>query len=221
MVFSHANSIEKGVSAMKRFWLWMKVAGLVSAFSILPSAASGNTAAPTAVGFGVDDNNTSTLMPFGAQYITQSNFLNNAVNASGFTKANNWTFQFVNGTTIPFIPAGDLTVNTYSAWVVTNDPVADPGGKLRNSRVKGADAGGANFAVTYTPRMNSTDPGAASIHFLQIFRESRNGQAPNFGVDNLGAPPPTAPWYDTCCVSSIGANSSWIFDQPVNCENAT
>ena len=124
--------------------LWMTIAGLVMSVGIWSSPASGITASPTATGFGVDDNNTSTLVPFGAQYITASGFLNNAIAGSAFNNAN-WVFQFVNGTTTPFIPAGDLTINLYSAWVVTNNPVADPGGTLRNRPVNGADGGGANF----------------------------------------------------------------------------
>jgi hypothetical protein len=195
--------------------LWITFAGLVLSVTLWSSTASGITAAPTATGFGVDDNNTSTLIPFGAQYITASGFLNNAIANSAFNNAN-WIFQFVNGTTTPFIPPGDLTVNTYSAWVVTNDPVADPGGTLRNRPVNGADGGGANFALTYTPRAASTDPGAASIHFLQIFRESLNGQAATFNLDNGQA---GTPFYDPGFISNIGANSSWMFDISYDCEN--
>jgi len=171
--------------------------------------------APTATGFGVDDNNTSTLMPFGAQYITSSNFLNNAIANSAFNNAN-WVFQFVNGTTTPFVPASDFTVAPYSAWVVTNDPVADPGGTMHNRPVSGADGGGADFALTYTPRANSTDPAAASIDFLQIYQESLNGQAATFHVDNGQA---GTPFYNPGFVSSIGANSSWMFDISYDCEN--
>ena len=64
--------------------LWMAIAGLVMSVGIWSSPASGITASPTATGFGVDDNNTSTLVPFGAQYITASGFLNNAIAGSGF-----------------------------------------------------------------------------------------------------------------------------------------
>lgn len=195
--------------------LWMTIAGLVMSVSFWSSPASGFTAAPTATGFGVDDNNTSTLVPFGAQYVTASGFLNNAIANSAFNNAN-WVFQFVNGTTTPFIPVGDLTVNLYSAWVVTNNPVADPGGTLRNRPVNGADGGGANFAVTYAQRADSTDPAANTIHFLQIFRESLNGQAATFHVDNLGG---ATPFYDPLGLSSIGANSSWMFDISYDCEN--
>ena len=195
--------------------LWITFAGLALSVTLWSSTASGTTAAPTATGFGVDDNNTSTLVPFGAQYTTASGFLNNAIANSAFNNAN-WIFQFVNGTTTPFIPAGDLTVNTYSAWVVTNDPVADPGGTLRNRPVNGADGGGANFALTYTPRAASTDPGAASIHFLQIFRESLNGQAATFNLDNGQ---PGTPFYDPGFISNIGAISSWMFDISYDCEN--
>ena len=194
--------------------LWMKFAVLVLAFGVLPSTARGITLAPTATGFGIDDNNTSTLVPFGAQYITASNFLNDAIANSAFNNAN-WVFQFVGAALL--IPAGDLTVNTYSAWVVTNDPVADPGGTMRNRPVNGADGGGANFAVTYTPRAApTTDPAANSIHFLQIFRESLNGQAATFHVDNGQA---GTPFYDPGFISSIGANSSWMFDISYDCEN--
>jgi hypothetical protein len=171
--------------------------------------------APTASGIGVDDSNVSTLTPFGASYITASAFLNNAIANSPFDNAN-WNFSFVNGTTTPFVPVTDFTINTYQAWVVTNDPVNDPGGTARSRPVMNADGGGADWAVTYTPRAGTTDPTSISIHFLQIYAESLNGAAATDHLDNLGA---ATPFYDPTGVSSIGANSSWMFDIPYDCEN--
>jgi hypothetical protein len=196
--------------------LWMTTfAGLVLALSIWSSTASDGIAGPTVTGFGVDDSNTTTLVP--THYITASTFLNNAIANSDFNTPT-WVFRFVNGTTTPFIPAGDLTVNTYSPWVVTSNPVADPGGSLQSRPVHGADAGGANFALTYQPRAGTTDPGAASIHFLQIYRYSDNGQAATFHVDN---PSTSVPWYDAGGVSRIGPNKSWMFDIPYGTEDMT
>jgi hypothetical protein len=198
---------------------WIDLRLVFAIFALVVSTwstvANAITMTPVASGVGVDDTNTSSLNPFAPPYITASDFLNNAVANSSFNNAN-WVFQFVDGINTPFIPLIDLTVPTYSAWVVTNDPVADPGGTLRSRPVNGADGGGANFGLRYTPRPNSTDPGAATIHFLQIYQESLNGQAATFHVDNLGA---ATPWYDALGVSSIGANNSWMFDIPYDCEN--
>jgi hypothetical protein len=193
----------------------IRFVGVVLICGKLVTTLSAATAAPTVTAFGQDDNNTSTLMPFGAQYITASGFLANAIVNSAFNNAN-WVFRFVNGTTTPFVPAADFTVNTYSAWVVTNDPVADPGGTIRSRPVVNADGGGSDFALTYTARAGTTDPGSATIHFLQIFQESLNGGAATFHLDNGQA---GTPFYDPGAVSSIGAANSWMFDIPYDCEN--
>src|SRR5205814_10318336 len=136
----------------------------------LPPVGHDITTAPTASGIGVDDSNVSTLTPLGANYITAAMLLNNAIANSPFNNAN-WNFSFVNGTTIPFVPATDFTVNTYDAWVVTNDPVNDPGGTPRSRPVMNADGGGADWALTYTPRPGTTDPASNSIHVLQTYEE--------------------------------------------------
>ena len=190
--------------------------GVVLATGLLPFTAGAITSAPTANGIGVDDLNTSTLTPFGASYITSSTFLADAITNSAFNNAM-WNFSFVNGTTTPFVPAADFTVNTYQAWVVTNDPVNDPGGTPRSRPVANADGGGADWALTYTPRAAPTsDPASDTIHFLQVYEESLNGGAATFHLDN---PTATSPFYDPGGVSSIGANSSWMFDIPYDCEN--
>lgn len=177
--------------------------------------AHANTAAPTATGFGVDDHNVSTLVPYPATFVSGGAIASTALEAALATSAFNgstWNFNFADPTTIP---ASSLTVNTYTAWVVTNDPTDDPGGTSQTQEVMGQDAGGANFAMTYTPRANSTDPAAGSIHFLQLYRESINGGADTYAIDNAGA---DVPWYDELGISDIGAASSWLFDIPYTCE---
>src|SRR4029078_1668040 len=112
---------------------------------------------------GVDDNNTSTLGPDPAQFITQSSFLVNAAAFSGFN-TDKWIFQKAEKP----IPERDLKVAPYSAWVVTHDKVTDPGGNVKVVDVVNKDAGGANFGLTYTPRPNSDDPPEDKITFLQV-----------------------------------------------------
>ncbi|MBV9745423.1 MAG: hypothetical protein JO099_16805, partial [Acidobacteriia bacterium] len=126
------------------------------------------------------------------------------------------------------VAAADFTVNLYDAWAVTNDAVKDPGGTQRARPVANADAGGADWALTYTPTA-ATDP--TGIHFIQAYFENlqqvTGGTEANPTInnvnqillDNLGA---ATPWYDTRGISSLGVgkNPSWMFDNPYDCENS-
>ena len=157
-----------------------------------------------------DDINTTTLMPFGAGYITNASFLMAAIANSSFKATDNWNFTYSNTP----IPESDLKVNVYSAWAVTNDPITDPGGTMRARPVMNADAGGANFVITYTPRPNTTDP--PTIDFVQMYQQSFNGGANQTFIDNLGGP---TPFY----IASGGVGNAlnrWMLDISYDCENS-
>src|SRR5579863_4095026 len=194
---SHLFSLSK--SAVRR----VSVVGLLTVTVIIPSHLG---AAPlTATGVGVDDINTSTLIA--TQYFQTCIYITQGLATAGFTAANGWQFTYA-GTPVA---AGDFTFNTYTPWVVTNTPVADPGGTMRARPVANADAGGANLALTYTPTAG-TDP--TGIHFIQAYFENlqqvTGGTEANpiinnvnqILLDNLGQ---ATPWYDPGGISSIAA----------------
>jgi hypothetical protein len=158
-----------------------------------------------------DDLNTTTLMPFGPGYITDASFLNAAIANSAFKATDNWNFTFAANP----IPKSDLTVSVYTAWAVTNDPIMGPDGIPRARPVMNADAGGANFVLSYTPRPNTTDP--PTIDFLQIFQQSFNGGANTTFIDNGGKT--TTPFYIQS--GNVGnALNRWMLDISYDCENS-
>ena len=109
--------------------------------------------------------------------------------AQGYTAANGYNFAFVGtgvAAGIANIPFSDFNLSVYEAWVVTNDPVPTPDGINHPQRpVTNAEAGGANFVLTYVPRANSTDP--VKTNFIQAYVDNINGAG--FGgavIDNAG-----------------------------------
>ncbi|HLJ15425.1 MAG TPA: hypothetical protein VKV15_13075 [Bryobacteraceae bacterium] len=189
-------------------------ASLLAACSVLLRTANASpicTSAPTVTCTGPDDYNTTTLSPFGASFITQGSFLNAAVANSSFKLTDNWSFTYAANP----IPMSDLTVDTYTAWAVTDDPITDPDGVARARPVAGADAGGANFILSYTPRPNSTDP--PTIDFLQMYQQSINGGANQAFIDNAGKS--STPFYIQA--GGVGnAFNRWMLDVPYDCENS-
>ena len=198
----------------------ISIFGLLMATVILPSHLGAGPL--TATGTGVDDINTTTLIA--TQYFQTCIYITQGLDTAGFNAANGWQFTYA---ATP-VANGDFTFNTYSAWAVTNTPVADPGGTMRARPVTNADAGGANLALTYTPTA-VTDP--TGIHFIQAYfenlQEVTGGTEANPTItnvnqillDNLGQ---ATPWYDPGGISSIaaGMNPSWLFDIPYDCENS-
>jgi hypothetical protein len=195
---------------------------------------------PSVTAFGRDDWNTSTLNPYGVSYLTpgspdlmvgDSTWIQLAQRGSPFA---GWIFGFADGKSANLIPNTDLKVNIYSAWVVINDPVTAldgiPHARPMHDEQTKADAGGADFELTYTPNamlfLSPTDP--TPVHFLQIVRTrsciSRDDLTCewtdySYRFDNLGR---DTPFYDV--VSSFkgtikGTNSQWMFDNPYSCED--
>jgi hypothetical protein len=187
--------------------IWLSIAFL------LPCAASASTISVTASG--PDDSNTTTLTPW--KYITASSVVDPTKWINKSFNNDMWKFSFADGTDTPFVPKGDFKVNQYDAWAVNDLPIRDLAGDKQGRPVNDADAGGANFELTYTPRANSTDP--KDVHFLQVYHESINGGAGRDNVDNVGGK--TTPFYDACCVSGFlpNKNASWMLDIPYTCEN--
>ena len=118
-------------------------AGLLLAGLSVSSMARANTAVPTAKGFGQDDFNVSTLMPYPAKFLFTKGFVDkakNTPNAAHQTPFKNWDFQFVDEA--HQLGSNDLKVATYQAWAVTNDPIKDPGGTSQSRPIVDQDAGG-------------------------------------------------------------------------------
>ena len=180
----------------------------LTVFSIAGSAA---TATPTARGWGVDDNNTSTLSPINgngtAQYITTmpswfnaalgnvASGNNNGPSGDGYGSATNvfstnWTFAMAAPAAL--VPQAVLNSFVYSAWVVTNDGYNLPNGNaaVTYNFGTGGDVGGANYTLNYTP--GAAQPGGpgnaialANVHFFQIVTVlSQFGSDPQNGVIN-------------------------------------
>jgi hypothetical protein len=100
----------------------------------------------------------------------------------GYNNAAQWTFTFASTP----VPASDLNVFNYSAWVVNNDGYNLPNGSAAATRSVTGDVGGANFTLNYVPGPN--DPGGTSstinwvnVDFLQIVQAISN-----YGNDQTG-----------------------------------
>jgi hypothetical protein len=146
---------------------------------LLPYAASAGTIAPTAEGWGWDDNNIVTLNPWAdgtASYVTTCAFLANAVASSAFNDSSKWTFRFAFDTPNP-VDTGNFTLNgpgtiqpfTYRPWVVEDKTYKLPNGADAVPRDAKGDVGGADFTLLYQPG-KATDPSLNKMHFLQLVR---------------------------------------------------
>ena len=182
------------------------------ASAALPALAQST---PTTVTkWGVDDWNTVTLTPSPFITVYSCPWVDNGLKNAGFTSNNNWKFSYDTSGKAAAI-AADLSVDKYYAWAVDSPDVTAPDGTVYNRNVKGEDAGGNVFQVSYKPKAG--DP--TNIHFVQAYHQSLNGGAYTDTLDNLGA---STPWYDTKGASGIGtlANSgSWMLDIPFDREN--
>ena len=198
-------------------------AGVALAVGLFPRILSADTNydGSTISGFGVDDINYVTLSPYLAQYVTYCPWVNSAATAPG-SSFSNWTFTFAAGASL--IPSTDLDVDDYFPWVVTNDPVTDPGGTLRARPVDGADAGGADFSLIYHPE--GTDP-TANISFIQALRITTTI---NTGTEadpvlqtstyyRFDTSSNTNPSYNGVSGTLVDGDP-WMFDIPYRCENS-
>jgi hypothetical protein len=191
---------------------------VVLAVSSLPIASPAALAPATATGWGIDDMNTSTLIPNTVNngkntpdfFTGQCPWITAAMNSFVAANPNNtWTWA------VPtFNLMADLTVVDYSAWVVTSPNTAN--GFALSGGVAGKDAGGADFGLTYKP----TAPGSpANILFIQAYQEilyGRNGNPnpqTNIRLDNGGG---AGPQYGGA--SSYGAAESKMGDEPYDSE---
>jgi hypothetical protein len=189
---------------------------VAAALCFLPTPGRAALSPATASGVGVDDNNTSTLTPNTVNggnntptfYTAQCPWITTTMNA--FVAANpaySWAWA------VPtFNLQSDLTVSDYSAWVVTSPNTAN--GFPLTGGVAGADAGGADFGLTYTPTaMNSPQ----NIFFIQAYQEilypgyGSAGATTNVKLDNLGK---ATPWYGGA--SSYTAAVSKMGDEPAD-----
>lgn len=182
---------------------------------ILPLACNAGLTPATASGWGVDDWNTSTLIPNQVNngkntptYYTAAPcpWITTAMNA--FVAANaNYTYQWA----APFANLqSDLKVTDYSAWVVTSPNTAN--GFALSGGVTGQDVGGADFGLTYTPK--NGDP--TSVFFIQAYLANRNGVIAAPALDNGGG---ATPWYGGA--SSYTAAVSKMGDEPYRTEVET
>lgn len=189
------------------------VALLLLAGSIWALTLSADTLTPTTVtAWGQDDSNTTTLVPSPQTYVTFCPWVQPALTSKGYWGTAAWNFAFAGSAASAFTQP-DLKINDYFAWAVTAPTVNLPGGGTTRRPVTNADAGGAVFEMTYTPQ--GTDP--TNVHFLQVYRESLNGGAYTYTLDNGGA---ANPWYDTKGRSgNLAGNAKWMEDNSYDCEN--
>lgn len=208
--------------------------------ALLVPACQANTAAPTARGWGWDDQNISTLNPFGATYLNATpNWLNNALPNSAnqnkvgwaYNDPKQWTFTFGNNT----VAAATLQSFIYTAWVVKNDGYKLPNGNPAVTyNFANADVGGANYTLNYVPGAN--DPGGnkskialTNVHFFQIVQATSNygddltgkvtSTATVYFIDNGGSV--TTPWYDGNGAWGYANKNTqkWTDDTPYRCED--
>ncbi len=224
--------------------IWLLVAAVLAATPCLgntvPNPVWGNypqATTPSATGFGIDDWNKTTLVPYPVQYYTFCPWVGLAQPGSAFAT---WTFNFVGGGANQ-IPQSDLGVNIYSAWAVINDPMTGLNGtqyaRPPNNNATRADAGGADFELTYTPNAAGGTPGdPRGISFLQVYRErfcnSTNDltctwSAYSYFFDTSSR---TSPFYagvgGTGVTMGVGGSpvtnpaAQWMLDIPYDCENS-
>jgi hypothetical protein len=200
-------------------------AGIALAVGLFPRILSADTNfdGNTISGFGVDDINYVTLSPYLAQYVTYCPWVASAAAAAG-SPFSNWTFNFAQNVSLPNVPSADLDVDLYAPWVVTNDPVSDPGGTQRARPVDGADAGGADFSLIYYP--SGTDP-TTNISFIQalsITTTINTGTETNPVLQTstyyrFDTSSNTNPSYNGVS-GTLGGSDPWMFDIPYRCENS-
>ena len=216
------------MSILLRFPHWLRYSIAATALTLLPFHLSANTASPTATQTAGDDINTSTIDA--ASYQTYCNWILQGLTAAGYTAANGYNFAFAGSgvaSGIANIPASDLVVSSYNAWVVTNDPFNDPNGTARSRPVTDQEAGGADFILTYTPRQNSNDP--TSVNFLQAYLQNVNAAGFGDGIlDNGGWSQADggSPYYNGLqpngrrgISGTLANNVAWMLDIPYTCES--
>jgi hypothetical protein len=183
-----------------------------------------------------DDTNYSTTVD--ATFVTYSNFLLNGMDNAPFNGNGNLPVAFAGDSNGPAsgianIDSGDLSVTQYAPWVVNNNGNAGgngmtgPDGNPYNRNITGAEAGGANILITYTPTGN--DP--TSINFIQAYIESTNGAEFTGGtIDSTS----NSAYYNDKGVSGVGSttnpiggipltiegdSNAWMLDIPYTCES--
>jgi hypothetical protein len=197
------------------------IACSLAVWGLLPvaanAAANPKTSPATVSKWGVDDWNTSTLIPNtvdanGNNTPTLFNgpcqWITTAMNTFIGTNAN-YKYQWANAAFANL--KGDLTVTDYKPWVV--NPINLVNGFNLMPRTSG-DKGGATFGLTYTPKAG--DP--TSVLFIQAYQEilypgpGNGGATINVNLDNSGG----APQYGGA--SSYAAASSKMADRPFDSE---
>ncbi len=199
---------------------WKKALLIVLACTAVPLAAAPILAPVTATGWGVDDNNTSTLIPSPNVYVASCPWVKTALTT--FAAANaSWNFTYATEDESAFVKR-DISIFAYFAWVV-NQPrvdIPDAAGSFfdSNPRLRNQDVGGAVFGFTYTPQ--GTDP--VNVHFIQAYNESLNGSPFKISLDNGGG---ATPFYDGNSTGAAinvdlasGKKGSWFEDRPSDCE---
>ncbi len=202
--------------------LWKaSVLSVVAACALVPGATA-ETCALTCTAVGVDDN-TITLNPGTPTFTSDLTWLQNALNTNdNVFNGLNWNFSLAS----QLIDSSDLINQIYSGWVVTNDPITGFNGKQYSRPVQNQDAGGANFEVAYSNISNDGGPLPGNVDFLQVFRQSINGGAYEYFIDN-GGDTETPFYVGSGGVGGVGGNTTtvdnrpaaWMLDIPFDCEN--
>jgi hypothetical protein len=211
---------------------------LILALSVFATVCEAKTGYPSVTAWGWDDQNTSTVNPAGAPFLTATpDWLNQALPNSAnqenvgwnFNNAAQWTFTFAGN----LVSADRLSSFVYTAWVVSNDGYTLPNGNPAQTRDVTGDVGGANYTLDYVPR--AWDPGGggdkgalANVHFLQIVQATSNygddatGQVTStitrYFLDGANA---NSPWYDATGTFGYANNSTekWMDDTPYRTED--
>jgi len=217
-----------------------KVVLTIAALSVFAGAGQAITASPTAIGWGFDDTNISTLIA--ASYLTSTptwmgNALPNSSTGAGgagwdYANPGDYVFTFAGNTTVARSTLKDFN---YSAWVVNNDGYNLPNGNAASTyNFANADVGGANYTLNYVP--GAGDPGGAgnaiplgNVHFFQIVQATSNfgndltdqvtSTVTQYFIDNGGSL--TTPFYDPGGTSGTAnaGTQKWLDDSPFRCEN--
>jgi len=224
--------------------IWLLAAAVTAATPCLgnsvPNPVYGNypqATTPRASGFGIDDYNQTTLVPYPVPSLTNGPWVGLAQPGSSFA---GWTFNFVGGGATQ-IPQGDLGLNIYSAWAVINDPMRGLNGtqyaRPMNNNATRADAGGADFELTYTPNAGGNTPNdPTGISFLQVYRQrfcmSTNDRTCTWSAYSyfFDTGSKTSPFYPgvggTGVTMGVGGSpvtnpaAQWMLDISYDCENS-
>jgi hypothetical protein len=190
------------------------IPAVLMAFTVCFSLQAGKLAPVTAAGWGVDDQNFSTLNPSPYGSAPVGSFMQTILDGAGFSQNDGFKLNFANGAFL----ANDVSIVNYYAWVVHSPDIAMPDGN-RNVNVNG-DVGGAVFTFTYTP-MGPNDPKVSDLHILQLYSQTLNGGPTQYKVDNDGSP--GTPFYDKTFPNAVqtDGNTLWFTDEPFLCENIT